>query len=87
MKINFKYILITAIAVFFSFELHELAHFFAGGFLGNKMGMTLNSGYPVNGFYLKELVTQKFTEADLKEFENLNKQWSLGGRMIGREEQ
>ncbi|MEP7237032.1 MAG: hypothetical protein ABI685_04175 [Ferruginibacter sp.] len=54
MKINFKYILITAIAVFLSFELHELCHFFTGEFLGNKMAMTLNSAYPLNGFYLKE---------------------------------
>lgn len=43
----------------------------------------VNAGQPD----LKELVTQKFTDADLKEFENLNKQWSLGGKMIGREEQ
>ena len=43
----------------------------------------VNAGQPD----LKELVTQKFTEADIKEFENLNKQWSLGSKMIGREEQ
>ena len=43
----------------------------------------VNAGQPD----LKVLVTQKFTEADLKEFENLNKQWSSGGKMIGREEQ
>jgi hypothetical protein len=43
----------------------------------------INAGQPD----LKALVTQKFTADDLKEFENLNKQWSLGGRMIGREEQ
>ncbi len=43
----------------------------------------VNAGQPD----LKELVTQKFTEAELKEFENLNKQWSSGGKMIGREEQ
>ena len=43
----------------------------------------VNAGQPD----LKALVTQKFTEADIKEFENLNKQWSLGGKMIGREEQ
>jgi hypothetical protein len=43
----------------------------------------VNAGQPD----LKELANQKFTEADLKEFETLNKQWSLGGRMIGREEQ
>ena len=43
----------------------------------------VNAGQPD----LKALATQKFTEADLKEFENLNKQWSSGGKMIGREEQ
>jgi hypothetical protein len=43
----------------------------------------VNAGQPD----LKELVTQKFTEADIKEFENLNKQWSSGGKMMGREEQ
>lgn len=53
-KINFLYFALTAIAVFLSFELHELCHFFTGEFLGNKMAMTLNSGYPVNGFYLKD---------------------------------
>lgn len=43
----------------------------------------VNAGQPD----LKELVSQKFSEADIKEFENLNKQWSSGGKMIGREEQ
>lgn len=54
LKINLKYILVTAVAVFLSFELHELAHYFTGELLGNKMAMTLNSGYPVNGFYLEQ---------------------------------
>ena len=43
----------------------------------------VNAGQP----NLKEMVTQKFSEADIKEFEKLNKQWSSGGKMIGREEQ
>jgi S1/P1 Nuclease len=42
----------------------------------------VNAGQPD----LKALITQKFTEADIKEFENLNKQWSSGSKMIGREE-
>lgn len=42
----------------------------------------VNAGQPD----LKALIDRKFTEDDLKEFETLNKQWSLGGRMIGREE-
>jgi hypothetical protein len=43
----------------------------------------VNAGQPD----LKPMVSQKFTEADIKEFENLNKQWSSGVKMIGREEQ
>lgn len=43
----------------------------------------VNAGQP----NLKELVKQKFSESDIKEFDDLNKQWSSGGKMIGREEQ
>ena len=43
----------------------------------------VNAGQPD----LKPLVSQKFSEADIKEFENLNKLWSTGSKMIGREEQ
>jgi hypothetical protein len=43
----------------------------------------VNAGQPD----LKDLVNQNFTETDIKEFENLNKQWSSAGKMIGREEQ
>jgi hypothetical protein len=43
----------------------------------------VNAGQPD----LKELAKQKFSEADLAAFEKLNTQWSLGGKMIGREEQ
>lgn len=43
----------------------------------------VNAGQPD----LKALVDQKFTEAELKEFEALNKQWAAGNKMIGREEQ
>lgn len=42
----------------------------------------VNAGQPD----LKNLVNQKFSEADLKEFENLNKQWSTASKIIGREE-
>lgn len=42
----------------------------------------VNAGQPD----LKSLVKQKFSEADLKEFEELNAKWSSGGKMIGREE-
>ncbi len=43
----------------------------------------VNAGQPD----LKSLVTQKFSETDIKEFENLNRLWSSAGKMIGREEQ
>ena len=49
-----KYVFITATAVFFSFFFHELAHWAAGELLGNKMGMSLNSTYPISGIYLKK---------------------------------
>lgn len=42
----------------------------------------VNAGQPD----LKELAGKKFTDTELLEFEDLNKQWSLGGKMIGREE-
>jgi hypothetical protein len=43
----------------------------------------VNAGQPD----LKELVNQKFSETDLAAFDQLNKQWALGSKMIGREEQ
>ncbi len=43
----------------------------------------VNAGQPD----LKGLVNQKFSDADLKDFEQLNLQWSSAGKMIGREEQ
>jgi Zinc dependent phospholipase C len=42
----------------------------------------VNAGQPD----LKNLVNQKFTEQDLKEFEELNNNWKAGGKMIGKEE-
>ncbi len=42
----------------------------------------VNAGQPD----LKSLVKQKFSEADIKEFEDLNAKWNSGGKMIGREE-
>ncbi len=43
----------------------------------------VNAGQPD----LKSLVNQKFSEADLKEFEELNTKWKTGGKMIGKEEE
>jgi len=51
-RINLKYFLITAAAVFLSFELHEFCHYLTGEYLGNRMAWTLNSGYPLSGSYL-----------------------------------
>ena len=42
----------------------------------------VNAGQPD----LKSLVNQKFSEQDLKEFDNLNNNWKAGGKMIGKEE-
>jgi hypothetical protein len=43
----------------------------------------VNAGQPD----LKGLTKQKFTEADAKEFEELNTKWNSNGKMIGREEE
>ena len=42
----------------------------------------VNAGQPD----LRSLSTQKFSEADLKEFENLNSVWKGGDKMIGKQE-
>ncbi len=43
----------------------------------------VNAGQPD----LKEMAGKKFSENDIKEFEELDKQWASGATMIGREEQ
>jgi hypothetical protein len=43
----------------------------------------VNAGQPD----LKSLVKQKFSDADVKEFEELNSKWNSAGKMIGREEE
>jgi hypothetical protein len=43
----------------------------------------VNAGQPS----LQPLVNQPFSEADLKEFEELNNKWKTGGKMIGKEEE
>jgi hypothetical protein len=42
----------------------------------------INAGQP----NLKELVNNKFSEADLKEFEELNNNWKAGSKMLGKPE-
>jgi hypothetical protein len=54
-KIDKKYVAVFAIAVFLSWTLHELAHWSVGEYLGYKMVITLNSGYPLSGQYSKDL--------------------------------
>ena len=43
----------------------------------------VNAGQPD----LKPMVKQKFTESDVKEFEDLNSKWNPSGKMIGRQEE
>lgn len=43
----------------------------------------VNAGQPD----LRPLVNQQFSEADLKEFDQLNNSWKTAGKMIGREEE
>lgn len=43
----------------------------------------VNAGQPD----LRPLVNQQFSEADLKEFDQLNTSWKTAGKMIGREEE
>ncbi len=50
---TYNVLLITFIAVFFSWELHEFSHWLAGTILGNSMSMTLNTTFVTNGKYLQ----------------------------------
>lgn len=43
----------------------------------------VNAGQPD----LKPISKQKFSEADVKDFEKLNREWSPGKKMIGRQEE
>lgn len=54
-KITYQYILISALAVVFTFLFHELTHFITGEILGYNMKMTLNSASPVSGNYINSL--------------------------------
>ena len=50
---HLTYAVTVAVAVFFTFAIHEGAHWLAGELLGNDMKMTLNSAYPSSGAYLE----------------------------------
>ena len=62
-RIDKKYISLFAIAVFLTWTLHELAHWAVGEYLGYKMRITLNSGYPLSGQYSKDLHYQIISAA------------------------
>ena len=62
-RIDIKYIAVFAIADFFSWIFHELAHWTVGEYLGYKMIMTLNSGYPLSGQYSKDVHYQIISAA------------------------
>lgn len=47
-----KYTLITLLAVVFTWLFHEFMHWLTGEALGNKMVMTINSGYPESRQYV-----------------------------------
>lgn len=51
--IYLQYIFSALAAVLFTWLLHEFAHWLSGEVLGNKMGMTLNSSYPLAEGYRK----------------------------------
>ena len=62
-QIDKRYVAVFAIAVFLTWTLHELAHWTVGEYLGYKMVITLNSGYPVSGQYSKDLHYQIISAA------------------------
>jgi hypothetical protein len=53
-RLMYKFIFYCLLAVVFSFMIHEFAHWVMGECLGNKMRMTLNTGYPVALKYNKD---------------------------------
>ncbi len=58
-----SYILLTALAVLFSWFINELAHYFTGVFLGYDMAITLNTAYPISGQYAKDWHYQAISAA------------------------
>jgi len=50
-RISTTYVLVTIIAVSFTWLIHELGHWCTGELLCNEMVMTLNSSYPLKGEY------------------------------------
>jgi len=57
-KIDFIYVLITALAVLLSWISHELAHGLMGESLGYNIGMSLNKCFPVDGSFKANKITK-----------------------------
>ena len=62
-KIDKIYITVFAIAIFFSWTFHELAHWAVGEYFGYKMVMTLNSSYPICGHFSSDVHYQIISAA------------------------
>lgn len=50
-KINWNYGIAVLLAVFFTWIVHEFAHWVTGELLAYKMIMTLNGTYPASGIF------------------------------------
>jgi hypothetical protein len=53
-RLTTTYVLVTALAVLFTWEIHEFAHWLAGNLLGYNMAMTLNKGYSLQSVKLSD---------------------------------
>lgn len=62
-KIDKIYVGVFAIAVFFSWTLHELAHWTIGEYFGYEMAMTLNPAFAINGNFSRDLHYQIISAA------------------------
>jgi len=50
-SIDIKYFIVTGLAVFLTWLIHEFSHWMTGTILGNEMVMTLNQSFPISGEY------------------------------------
>jgi len=62
-RIDKRYLVVFAIAVFVSWTVHEFAHWIVGEYLGYKMVLTLNSSYPLDGRYSNDIHYQMISAA------------------------
>lgn len=54
MKLNIKQLIHVSQAVLITMVVHEAGHWLTGLLLGNRMAMSLNFSFPVNGYYLAD---------------------------------